>query len=224
VLTLAVGDVAATAKDEHAALSVLTQALGPTGGRAAMALAIFAMWFCGLSSVTSASRTIYAFARDNGLPGSHWLRRVHPTHKVPHVALAVAVLGPLLLVLVTSRLSSQVFDAMVSMATMGLYVSYGAPIALGLVARMRGRWTRMGPVHLGRFGIPVAVLALSWAGFVLFVSALPPNTLAAKLTVALAAALGVFYLVRGRGRFKGPPVGLADFESQPAHQAAPAEP
>jgi amino acid transporter len=214
VLTLAVGDVAATAKDEHAALSVLTQALGPTGGKSAMALAIFAMWFCGLSSVTSASRTLFAFARDQGLPGSQWLRKVHPTHKVPHVALALAVAGPLALVLVTSRLSGHVFDAMVSMATMGLYVSYGAPIALGLVARLRGRWTRMGPVHLGRFGIPVSVLALAWAGFVLFVSALPPNTLAAKLTLGLAVVLVLFYVVRGRGRFKGPPVGLEDFESR----------
>ena len=62
-LALATKDPRSTMADAHPALFVLKSALGDTGGRAAMALALIAMVFCGLSSMTSLSRTIYAFAR-----------------------------------------------------------------------------------------------------------------------------------------------------------------
>ena len=45
----------AVASDAHAPLRVMRDTLGDTIGRGAMALALAAMWFCGLSSVTSAS-------------------------------------------------------------------------------------------------------------------------------------------------------------------------
>ena len=75
-LTLAIDDLPALAKDDHAPLTILQHGLGPTAGRWGMGLAIFAMWFCGLSSVTSASRTLYAFSRDDGLPFSAAIRKV----------------------------------------------------------------------------------------------------------------------------------------------------
>ena len=65
------------------------QKLGDTAGRATMALALMAMWFCGLSSVTSASRTLYAFARDRGIPGSRLIGQVNGTTRTPVVAIAL---------------------------------------------------------------------------------------------------------------------------------------
>src|SRR4029077_10092444 len=67
-LTLAIGDLPKIAGDDDPALAIMRGAIGERGGRVAMGAAIVAMWFCGLSSVTSASRTFYAFARDDGLP------------------------------------------------------------------------------------------------------------------------------------------------------------
>ena len=101
-----------------------------------------------MASVTSASRTLYAFSRDDGLPFSSHVRRVHPKLKTPHVAIAVAFVAPAILVVATSRLESSFFDAMVSMATMGLYVSYGLPVALSGYARARGALTKRGPPSL----------------------------------------------------------------------------
>ena len=46
-----------------AALLVLSGALGEGWGPVALGLAVVAMWFAGLSSVTSASRMLFAFAR-----------------------------------------------------------------------------------------------------------------------------------------------------------------
>ena len=34
------------------------------------------MTFCGFSSIASAGRMLFAFSRDDGVPGSGWLKKV----------------------------------------------------------------------------------------------------------------------------------------------------
>jgi amino acid transporter len=212
-VTLAIEDLPAIARDEHAALAAMQHALGSGAGRAAMGLAIAAMWFCGLSSVTSASRTLYAFARDKGLPFSSAIGRVDTRTRTPLVAIGVATIGPLVLVLATAPLSEFLFDAMAKMATMGLYVSYALPVLLGAIARHRGTWRRRGPFSLRALGIPIAWLAVAWSIFVLAVCAMPPNTLAAKLLLGVIALLVVVWLAIVRARFTGPKIDLATLEA-----------
>lgn len=211
-ITLGIKDLPAVADDKHAALMVMRGALGEGWGRTAMSLAIGAMWFCGLSSVTSASRTVYAFARDGGLPASRLVDRVSPSTKTPLVAIGVVTLGPLLLVLATAPFAGALFDAMAKMATMALYVSYAAPIALGVLARRRGAWTKLGPFHLRGLGVPLAWAAIGWCLFVLVVCSLPPNQLPAGMLAGLAVLLVVAWLAFVRSRFKGPKVSLAALE------------
>lgn len=208
-LTLGIHDLPAAIADRHAPLTILRGALGEGFGRAAMGLALLAMWFCGLSSVTSASRTIFAFARDGGLPRS--LGTVDATTRTPVRAILLATIGPLALCLVTARFST-VFDAMAKAATMALYVSYALPIACGLRARRRGTWTRRGPFHLGALGVPIGWAALVWSAFVLVVCALPPNQVPALALLALVAGLLVAWRVRVRHSFRGPKVTLANLE------------
>ncbi|HEY1954973.1 MAG TPA: amino acid permease [Polyangiaceae bacterium] len=211
-LTLAIGDLPKIAGDDEPALAILRTALGERAGRAAMGAAIVAMWFCGLSSVTSASRTFYAFARDDGLPFSALIRRVSPRFKTPPQAIALAVVLPCLLVVATSRLSGAVFDAVGSLATTALYVSYAAPIALGVVARLRGKWTRRGPFALGRAGLAVACAAVVYSAFVLVCFAIPPNQVYGELIVGIELAIVVVYVVFARRRFRGPKLDLAAIE------------
>lgn len=211
-ITLAIRDLPAIAGDKHAALLVMRRALGDGVGRLGMGLALAAMWFCGLSSVTSASRTIYAFARDGGLPLSSLLARVSPRAKTPIAAIGLATAAPLLLVLATAPLSDALFDAMAKMATMGLYVSYATPIALGARARLRGAWTKLGPFHLRSAGVVVAFVAVAWSAFVLVVCSLPPNQLPAKMLAGCVALLAVLWFAIVRRRFRGPSVTLEDIE------------
>ena len=213
-ITLAIKDLPHVASDGHAALTVMRGALGDDFGRMAMGLAIAAMWFCGLSSVTSASRTMYAFSRDRGLPFSSLVARVSPRTRTPTVAIGVATVGPLLLVLATAPFSDSVFVAMAKMATMSLYVSYAAPIVLGALARHRGAWKVMGPFHLGRFGVVVAWIAVAWSAVVLVVCSLPPNQLPAKMLAGTLVALATLYLTVVRNHFEGPRVKLAALEAK----------
>ena len=211
-ITLGIRDLPAIASDRHAALTVMRVALGDGFGRLAMGLALAAMWFCGLSSVTSASRTMYAFSRDRGLPFSFLVSRVSPRTKTPLVAIGIATVGPLLLVLGTAPFSDSLFDAMAKMATMSLYVSYAAPILLGALARRRGAWTKLGPFHLGRFGVFVAWVAVFWSAFVLVVCSLPPNQLPAAMLAGAVVLLLALYFAVVRKRFEGPRVKLAALE------------
>jgi amino acid transporter len=213
-ITLAIKDLPTIAGDKHAALLVMQGALGPAMGRVGMGLALAAMWFCGLSSVTSASRTLYAFSRDRGLPGSAIFARVSEKTKTPIHAILGLTVGPFVLVLATAPFEDKVFDAMAKMATMGLYVSYALPILLGALARAGGRWKTPGPFTLGAAGVPVAWLAVVWCAFVLVVCSLPPNMLAAKTLAGTVIGLAVLYLVIVRRTFAGPKVSLAALESK----------
>lgn len=210
-LTLSIQDLPAAQADDHAALFVLRHALGPRGGAFGMGLALVAMWFCGLSSLTSASRTLYAFARDGGVPFSPLVAKVS-SRMTPIGAIVAAAGMSLVFVLVSSGLSTSVFLLAVQVATMGLYVSYGMPIALALRARLTGKLTRRGPFHLGRASVPIAAIATVWCVAVLVVASLPPNQTAGLVLVGLAVVFVLVWLLRVRRTFAGPKVTLADLE------------
>jgi amino acid transporter len=215
-LTLAIRDLGTAAKSDGVPLYILREALGEFGGNATMGLAIVAMWFCGLSSVTSASRMLFAFARDGGVPGSEHLRRVNPSHKTPLYAILASTLLPFLLVLLTRGFSGEVFIAVASLATTGLYLSYAVPIALGIAARRAGKWRHRGPWNAGAFGTALAWLSVLWSLFVIVVCALPPNESAGIMLGSVVAAIVVLYFVFARGRFQGPAVTIARFEGSSA--------
>jgi len=210
-LVLAVRDLGATAGAPDAALVVLGGALGARAGRFALGLAVLAMWFAGLSSVTSASRMLFAFARDGGLPGAALLRRVDDRTRTPVNATAAVVLAAMALVGTVARASATVFLAVAALATVALYASYALPIALGAAARVRGRWTRPGPWSLGRLGVPLACAAVAWTAGVFVVCALA-NPLSVGLFAGLLVALAALWALVVRRRFMGPKVDLAHFQ------------
>src|SRR5207248_1255437 len=82
-VTLAIADLPAAAAADNPFLYVLRSSLGARLGGGLVGLAMLAMWFCGLSSVTSNSRMLFAFARDGGLPFSGYVSRVSPRFRSP---------------------------------------------------------------------------------------------------------------------------------------------
>src|SRR5687767_3839161 len=153
-LTLAITDIPAVlnARDANgneipAVIAILVGALGGRAGDAFTALAAMAMWFCGLSAVTWSSRTIYAFARDNGLPGSVLWKRVSAKHRTPAPAIWLSVV-----IAVAATLSSGAYAVVTSISVIGLYFSYIIPIYLAWRARGSAAETPRGPWHLGRYG------------------------------------------------------------------------
>ena len=65
-------------------IEIFYQATNSTGGATAMVCVILALvLFATISLIATASRMTWAFARDNGLPGSRWLSKVYSTSFKP---------------------------------------------------------------------------------------------------------------------------------------------
>jgi hypothetical protein len=103
----------------------------------------------------------YAFARDDGMPGARWLKRVSGRHHTPAVAIVV-----------TSALSVAIclyaaaWFVVTSISTICLYLAYGIPIYLNLRNRLRGRGAFMtgnlAPWTLGRWSPWLNAIAIAW--------------------------------------------------------------
>ncbi|MBI3414696.1 MAG: amino acid permease [Verrucomicrobia bacterium] len=214
-VTLAIGDLDATAAAKNPFIHIFEHALNPRFGQAVLWVVTLAMWFCGLSCVTSTSRMIFAFARDGGMPASRVWAGVSRKFRTPAAAVwlasALAFLLPCLVFgVVAARPAAFNFDklypAVTGISTIGLYLSYGIPLLLKVRAVRRGLWTSRanGPWHLGSWSVPVNVIALAWIAFITVLFVLPPNELTGFIFGGAAFALLIFYLTCVRGRFHGP--------------------
>lgn len=210
-LTLAIPDLDAAHASSSPVLTILGGALPAPVARALTWTILCAIWFCGLASVTSNSRMLFAFARDGGLPASHLLARVSPRFRSPHVAVWVSV-GFAFLVAVWSG----AYAAMTALSVLALYASYAMPIAAYLRARLRGAPALAGPFRLARASAPVAAIALLWVAFITVLFVLPPNELAGLTFAGALVFVGLDWVLRARRGFAGPPVLAARSSSPPA--------
>jgi amino acid transporter len=201
-VTLSISSLDQALAADNPFIFVLRTALGTVLGNALVWVAMLAMWFCGLSSVTTNSRMLFAFARDGGLPFSARLASVSPRFKSPAVAVWVSAAMALIV-----ALQAGAYDAIVKLSTVALYASYGMPILCGFLARSR---RRQGPWRLGRASGPLNVVALLWIGFCIVLFVLPPSQLAGYTFAGCLAFLAAYWLFWMRARFRGPPAVRSD--------------
>jgi len=173
-------------------------------------IVIGAMFFCGVASVTANSRMIYAFSRDGGLPGHQFWEHLYPKTKVPVSAVWLATVVAFILGL-PSLNSSVAQAAVTSIATIGLYISYGIPILLRL---MKGKDFIPGRFHLGKYSVFINIIACGWVALITIMFVLPPQYPVTVNNFNYASvAVGVVILISGgwwvtsaRYWFKGPAV------------------
>jgi amino acid transporter len=164
-------------------------------------LIFVAQFICGLATVTSASRMIYAFARDGGLPASNALRRVHPGYRTPVAAIWTAAI-----ISIAFTLYTPAYATIVSVTVIFLFLSYGMPVIAGLFA-YGNTWTKMGPWDMGPAYRIVAVLAIVAVALIFYLGVQPPNDAALWITGIFLLITAVVWFGFERRRFQGPPVG-----------------
>ncbi|MGI3901738.1 MAG: amino acid permease [Janthinobacterium lividum] len=158
-------------------------------------------YLCGLACVTSASRMIFAFARDGGLPGSGALRAINPRFRTPVTAIWTA---SILSVLFT--IYAPVYSTIAAVCTIFLYISYLLPVAAGLLAHRRS-WVAMGPFDLGIGYRVAAVVCILGCAVLIFIGIQPPNDQALTVTLGALVLAALVWFGLERRRFAGPPMG-----------------
>jgi choline transport protein len=171
-----------------------------------------------VAGLTSTSRTAWAFARDDAFPFSAFFAEIDGKSHVPlRMCVLVSVLQGLLGILYV--VNTTAFNAMLSMAILGMYVSYALPVAFKLYNDCLAPANRL-PVawfNMGRGGRYVNGAALLWSFvaivFCVFPTAQPVTPENMNYAVVVFAGWmgfgGVYYAVCKRGRYTGP----LDFET-----------
>jgi len=175
-----------------AVLAIVEATLGDAAGKAVLILTVLAMWFCGLSAVTSISRTFYAFARDGGVPLASVWSRISPRRQTPAAAIWLSV-G----LAFAALIYSETYSVVTSLSVVGFYLSYIIPVFLGW--RRKKLWqAKRGPFHLGAGSNAINGLAVIWTVLVCILMVMPPNT---RAGLAILSAIAVLFALH---RFTGP--------------------
>ncbi|HEX5015897.1 MAG TPA: amino acid permease [Candidatus Limnocylindrales bacterium] len=188
-----------------AVIDILVYNLGAQlGGILAAGIAI-AMAFCGLSSVASAGRMLYAFSRDDGIPGSGWLKKVSHRFRTPANALiAIVVVSWLFTVAAFIVGTGTAIVIVTAISTIFLYAAYGVVIYLG--ATTQG-WLSERVWSLGRLSKPIAWIAVFWVLVLMVLFSWPTSgNISWPFMLGTVVVLLVYYFAWARSRFKGPQV------------------
>ena len=172
-LTVAIKDIPRVSATDSPVAMILRDQLGPVMERTLLVAIVFAFFGAGLVTLTTCSRMVFAMARDSRFPAHQLMRRVDPRTRTPIPAtILILIVGVVLMVALPGAALLKLITAGRSLPA----VLYGAIIVLYLAVRKRlGR--KEGAFDLGRFEMPVAIGALMWSVFVVFVLVSPPEAL-----------------------------------------------
>jgi amino acid transporter len=190
VLTVAIEDVTAVSSEGSPVAHIIRDQLGPFAERILLTGIAFAMFGAGMVVMAACSRQVFAMARDGRFPAHRLMRRINPRTKTPVPAtVLILVVGIVLMV----ALPGQALIELIIGSTILPALIYGGIVVLYLAVRKRLEH-KEGGFSLGRFELPVAVAALIWVAFALFVLITPDDARVPSLVVlGLVVAGGLYF-------------------------------
>jgi amino acid permease (GABA permease) len=192
---------------------IFIDAAGQNLGKFLLFICVVAQFFCGMASVTANSRMAFAFSRDGALPGSRIWKRVNPRTGTPTNSIWLCVVLSALLVL-PSLWNTTAYLAATSIAVIGLYIAYVAPVFL----RRRNEDFVPGPWQLGRWSPLVGWIAIIWVIIICILFVLPTASPITATTfnytiVAVAIVVGaatIWWFASAKNWFTGPRQNVID--------------
>jgi amino acid transporter len=138
--------------------TILKDAVGSAGGAFGLLIPLLILaLICGIGCTTATSRSVWAFARDGAIPGSHWWKVVDHNLDVPVNAMMLSMVIQIILGVIYFG-SSAAFNAFSGVGVIALTTSYAVPIVVSL---MDGRETvKTGSFYLGAFGTFANIVSL----------------------------------------------------------------
>ncbi|KJX96957.1 gaba permease like protein [Zymoseptoria brevis] len=191
---------------------LFTQATGSKSGGFGLLFLILGIWlFAGTGALTASSRCTYAFARDGAIPGSRWLGTTNSKLGIPLWGLVLSTVVDCLLGLIYFG-STAAFGSFTGVATICLSCGYGLPILVSVLRRRK--LVKHSTYSLGRFGFTINIICLVWIALAIVLFCMPTSlpVTASSMNYASVVFMGfatisvVWYFIRGRKTFTGPPV------------------
>ena len=176
VLLFCVGDLMTVLQSpsQYPIIQIIYTATSSKAATTAMVCGLVStLVFATFGTLASASRLVWAFARDNGFPFSQYFAHVNSRHWIPIRAILLIVFVALLLGLVNIG-SSTAFNALTSLALIGSYASYVLPISLMIIRRFGAKEIPWGPFCLGRWGLPINIFSLAYSLVLIVFMTFPP--------------------------------------------------
>jgi amino acid transporter len=212
-ITLAIPDLAVGAKQGWAVFFETMNAILPSLLKTLIYLGILITQFlCGLATVTSASRMLYAFSRDGGMPvGSSALASVSTQWRTPVNAIWTATVLCIIYVVLAQFISvggTNIYTIVVNSTLVFLFLSFVVPIILGALAYGTAKWPNPGPWSMGA-GLYKLVSLLAVVGMVIifYIAIQPPNDKVLWIVLGFLALAAVLWFAVENKRFQGPPIG-----------------
>jgi len=186
---------------------------------------MLALWSCiiivqfatGAAQGVDASRVVFAFARDNALPGSRWWKQINPYTQTPVNAVWLVMVCAALCGLL--GFSSAALLSLAGASVIGLYTSYATPIFLRITSG-RDKFVP-GSFTLGRWCTPIGAIAVAWVAFInvllMFPTLLPVTASNMNYSVVIIMAVFIYaslsWIFSARKWFKGPVRNLSEESS-----------
>ena len=212
-ITLAIPDLGVAAGQGWGMFFATMDAVLPAGLKNVIYLGILiAQLICGLATVTSASRMLFAFARDDGMPvGSKALATVSATYRTPVNAIWTATVLCILYVILALSIKldgTSIYVIVVNSTLVFLFLSFTVPLVAGMIAFGGPKWPQPGPwaMSAGVYKL-VTVLSVIGMAVILFIAIAPPNERVLYVVAGFIALALILWVVVENRRFEGPPTG-----------------
>ncbi|KAK2877814.1 hypothetical protein FQN49_001171 [Arthroderma sp. PD_2] len=167
--------------------------------------------FCGMTNMATASRQLFAFARDKGVPFSRHFQKVPIGWDIPLNAIlfTVVVSSSLSLINIGSLIA---FNQITSLGLCALLSSYIVSISCIALKRIRGEPLLSSNFRMGALGLPVNLLSIAFLllayVFCFFPPAPKPDVESMNWSAVIYSGVLLFSLVyfafRGRHSYVGP--------------------
>ncbi|KAH7396208.1 choline transport protein [Pyrenochaeta sp. MPI-SDFR-AT-0127] len=163
--------------------------------------------------MASASRMLWAFAREDGVPLSRFVSRIEPRTALPIYSIAITATISILLALIPLG-STTAFYALTGLTVGGFYSAFMVSACVMLWRRLVTPTSNIawGPFRLGKLGIPITLVSLLYSFIGWFFSFWPPTAMITVRTFnwSLVVYFGVmfssmaYYGLRARHTYTGP--------------------